>query len=356
MRAITDFSQRELSLADLRFDPPRFSLDEIRSIARTQYGLEGDFTPLAGERDQNHRLRCADGRQFVLKISGSTELPDVVEMQVLALGHIQQQDSELPVPRMIPGLDGRLVGQAGSAAGQHAVRMLSWLPGRPYQDGPFPSTAGLHGLGQFIARLGKALQGFDHPAARHFMPWNMANGLIFSPQLRALMPQASQGLLADYFTRLERSVYPKLAQLRWQVIHQDGHGANLLRDSGSGEAVSGVIDFGDMIYGPLVCDLATCMSDFMEASPDPVATAIAMVRGYHAVLPLWDEELELLPDLLMVRQIMVLQLFEFMRRNMQQPQAFVTDDQPGIIAVLQKLAAMDRNDFAHQLKEALKHA
>ena len=356
MQAITDFSRHELTLADLRFDPPRFPLAEIREIARTHYGIEGELTPLAGERDQNHRVRCADGRQFVLKISGSTEQAEVVEMQVLALCHIERQDSRLPVPRVISDRVGRMIGRLESAAGQHAVRLLTWLPGKRYQEGPFPSAAGLQGMGRFIARMGKALQGFDHPAARHFMPWNMANGLVFSPQLRALMPAALQGWLPDFFTHLETSVYPSLAQQRWQVIHQDAHGANLLRESDSSEAISGVIDFGDIIYGPLICDLAACMSDFMDVTPDPVATAIEMVRGYDEVLPLRDEELDLLPDLMMVRQVMVLQLFEFMRRNMQHPQAFVTEDQPGVIALLQKLAALDRISFAQKLKEAVRNA
>src|SRR5690606_35645378 len=126
--------------------------------------------------------------------------------------------------------------------GQHAVRLLSWLPGQRYQDGPFPSARGLQGLGRFIARLGKALRSFEHPAAKHFMPWNMANGLVFSPQLKALMPRELDVGLPDYFERLEKVVYPQLAKLRWQVIHQDAHGANLLRGDGDNETVTGVID------------------------------------------------------------------------------------------------------------------
>ncbi len=356
MHGTTDFSQRVLSIEDLRFDPPRLPLDEVQQLAQLHYGVAGEFSALAGERDQNFRVRCDDGRQFVFKIAGSSEDPDVVEMQVQALCHIAQQDSELPVPRMIPGLDGRMICMAQSAGNRHALRLLSWLPGRPYQEGPFPSPAGLQGLGGFIARLGRALQDFDHPAARHFMPWSIANGLVFSEQLRSLLPVELGDWVPAYFERLETEVFPQLARQRWQVIHQDGHGANLLRRAETGEEVSGVIDFGDMIYGPLVCDLAACVSDFMELSDDPVAAATEICRGYCKILPLLDEELDLLLDLVMVRQIMVLQLFEFRRQNMEHPPAFVTDDQPGVIAMLQQLAKLDRRDFAHQLKEAVKNA
>lgn len=363
--------ERRLTIEDLRFDPPRFSLDEIRQLAQQHYGLEGEFLPLDGERDQNHRLRCADGKEYVLKISGSTEPAEVVEMQVQALCHIEAKDPLLPVPRMIRSLDGRLICSVNSEVGKHAVRLLSWLPGLLYQDGAFPSRQGLRNLGGFIARLGLALSDFEHPAASHFMPWNMANGLVFSPQLRELMhdvldekplgdvdlsDQVLSDWFRDYFVYLEKTVYPLLSKQRWQVIHQDGHGANLLRSSKQDEAVTGVIDFGDMIHGPLICDLSACASDFIEAADDPLKVATEMCAGYHQILPLASSELELMLDLMLVRQIMVLQLFEFRRRNMDHPPDFVTDHQPLVIAGLKRLSEIDRHEFVQQLKEAVKNA
>ncbi|MDZ4729479.1 MAG: phosphotransferase [Xanthomonadales bacterium] len=352
-----DFNpERLLTIKDLRFEPPTFALNEIKRLALELYGVQGEFSALAGERDQNHRIRCVDGRQFVFKISGQNEPADVVEMQVEALRYIEQHDSELPVPRVLPSLNGQMICQVQSPVGSHACRLMSWLPGVPYQEGPFPSATGLMNLGSFIARLGKALQGFDHSATRHFMPWNMTNGLVFSEQLKALLPASLGSWIQPFLERLQSTVYPQLRAQRWQVIHQDGHGANLLRAQDHNEALTGVIDFGDMIYGPLICDLVTCVSDFMEAAADPVNAAMQITLGYQRITPLHDEELDLLLDLAMVRQIMVLQLFEFMRRNQSQPQAFVTDDQPGVIALLQKLAKLDRQDFTQQLKEAVKHA
>ncbi len=356
MQTIEDYSQRVLTIEDLRFDPPTLALEEVQRLALDFYGVKGEFTPLAGERDQNHRVRCTDGRQFVFKISGQSEPADVVEMQVQALRHIEQNDPGLPVPRMVASLDGNLICQVETSAGEHAIRLLSWMPGMVYQEGHFPTVQGLRDMGGFVARLGLALRDFNHPAAQHFMPWNIANGLVFSMQLRALIPAELNSWIPGYFDRLERIVFPALAKLRWQVIHQDAHGANLLRASAHSEAISGVIDFGDMIYGPLICDLAACVTDLMEAGPDPVLAAVEMSRGYHHINPLQYAELELLLDLVMVRQIMMLQLFEFMRLNQPNPQSFVIDEQPGVIAILQKLAKLDRQEFAQQLKEAVKDA
>jgi len=344
----------ELTLADLRFDPPTLPLPEIQRLALEQFGVRGDFTALPGERDQNHRIRTEDGQQFVFKVSGLNEPPECVEMQVQALRHIALRDQDLPVPRVLPNLRGQFISNAQTSMGTQAIRMMTWLPGIVYQDGPYPSAAGLQQLGQFMARLGLALSDFEHPAAHHFMPWNIANGLVFSTQLRALMPSALDEWLPDYFARLENEVFPRLSAQRRQVIHQDAHGANLLRASLDSEAVSGVIDFGDMIHAPLICDLAALASDFIEAGPDPLFTAMQVCVGYDGVRSLQESELELLLDLVMVRHIMVLQLFEFQRAHRANPPEFVTADQPGVIASLQRLARLDASEFARQLKATVR--
>jgi len=57
---------RPLSAADLNFNPARLPLGRLAYFAREHWGVEGEFTPLDGERDQNHRLTTADGAKYVL--------------------------------------------------------------------------------------------------------------------------------------------------------------------------------------------------------------------------------------------------------------------------------------------------
>ena len=341
-----------LTLSDLRFMPPRLPLPELAEIAASLYGVTGICEPLEGERDQNTRVTTADGRRYVLKISGAAEDPDVVDFQVQALLHIERQDPRLPVPRLVRGRGGEAAHWLERESGRHAVRLVGFLPGILYQDGRFPSPAGLAGVGAFLARLGQALHGFTHRASGHFMPWNIAGGLAFEPQLRALLPTALAGELAEPLARIELEVRPRLPHLRAQVIHQDAHGANLLRAGPGSEQVAGIIDFGDMIHAPLVCDLAACASDFIAAGSDPAGIAAALCRGYHAVQPLEREELRLLPDLVMIRQVLTLELFEFRRRYQDKPPAFVTDDQPALVASLERLARLPPAAMSRALEEA----
>ena len=275
---------QRLTIAHLRFTPPRLTLPELVDIVATLYGVTGTCEPLEGERDQNTSVTTADGRRYVLKISGAAEDPEVVDFQVQALLHIELQDPGLPVPRLIRGRGGEAVHWLERESGRHAVRLVGFLPGILYQDGPFPSRAGLAGVGAFLARLGQALHGFAHRASGHFMPWNIAGGLVFEPQLRGLLPAPLAAELAEPLERIERDVWPRLAHLRAQVIHQDAHGANLLRAGPGSEQVAGIIDFGDMIHAPLVCDLAACASDFISSCCSGVASLTTVASSANTAV------------------------------------------------------------------------
>ena len=52
---------RRFSAADLNFNPARFPLGRLADFAREHWGVEGELTPLDGERDQNTQVHAADG-------------------------------------------------------------------------------------------------------------------------------------------------------------------------------------------------------------------------------------------------------------------------------------------------------
>ena len=62
---------RPLSAADLNFNPARFPRGQLADFARAHWGVDGELTPLDGERDQNHRVKTADGASYVLKVAGA---------------------------------------------------------------------------------------------------------------------------------------------------------------------------------------------------------------------------------------------------------------------------------------------
>ena len=343
---------RALTMEDLRFTPPELPHEKLKEFAFSCYGVEGEFVSLQGERDQNIKISSPDGRQYVLKVSGLTESAGAVDFQARALLHIELQDATLPVPRMVPGIGGKVVNRLQFVGESYMVRLLTFLPGMTYDESHLISTGGLYGIGAFLARLAIALEGFSHPASTEFMPWDICNGLVFNQQLKAQLPKPLAERLTPILARLESEVYPALGDLRRQVIHQDGHDGNLLRANGGDETVVGVIDFGDMIEGPLISDLAVSLASFLMGREDPVALIAAMCSGFHSVTALTVEEIGLLLDLIIVRLILWVQLYEFCIKHSNSVPASVTEELPIIIATLERLVKLDSADVRRSLLKA----
>ena len=339
-----------LTVDDVRFESPGFSPEQLGQIARNFYGISGEQKDLGGERDQNTRLSLPDGRKYVLKVSGALEDPRTVDFQLKALLHIQACDPDLPVPRMVRGKQGAWVHQFQSGEETFQVRLLTYLSGMPYSSGPYPSSAGLTGIGAFLAGLGRALSDFTHPASSAFVAWDIGSDLPFSTQFRELVPHEVRSLCWPLLDRLESETSRALATLRRQVIHQDAHGSNLLRHGVDSEEVAGMIDFGDMVEGPLINDLAICVSHFMERGKEPVRIARSLCEGYNSVVHLHADETDVLLDMVIKRHILTLQLYEFRRLNMPHSPPKDLEEKPRIIASLQRLAALDRPAFQADLR------
>ncbi len=68
----------------------------------------------------------------------------------------------------------------------------------------------------------------------------------------------------------------------------------------------GVIDFGDLIHAPLVCDLAVPISELIVEVDDPFGVAGEIAAGYCAVEPLSAEEIAVVFDLVTARTAMTI--------------------------------------------------
>ena len=282
-------------------DVPGFTADAAAATARDLFGIEGALTRLYSERDQNFLIRQADGAAHVLKIAHGEEDPNVFDLQHRALVHIERRDPGLPVPRIIRTRGGEMTGVVeGPGGATHMVRLLSYMPGVVLNEVAHPPAL-LRNLGATVARLDLALRGFFHPAAGHVLLWDLRR----APEMRH---NTSVIANAEVRERVERvldhstaEVLPRLEGLRGQIIHNDANSSNVLVAEDDPERIAGIIDFGDMIHGPLVFDLAVAAADVAAGKDDPVAAICEVAAGYDAVLPLEAEEIDLLYDLVLAR-------------------------------------------------------
>ena len=140
--------------------------------------------------------------------------------------------------------------------------------------------------------------------------------------------------------------------LRAQVVHSDGHADNLLRAESGSDEIVGIIDFGDMVHAPLVQDLAVTLASFARHGEMSLENAVAQVEAWNAVLPLADEELEILHDLTLLRLATALCLYDFRIHATEKPEAWLTEERPDIVRALSKFLALDRAEVHERYRAA----
>lgn len=284
----------------LLFDnpPPAIPATAVSAIAKERFGLIGKLQPLPGERDLNFRLSAGDGTQAVIKVSNLQDGAEVLSMQRRALEHVRLVDPDLPVMRQLSCLDGApWAGVQDGSGKEHLVRAFSCLPGR-HLSAATMSLGAIQDLGRQSARLGRDLRGFFDPAAGLSLAWDIRRVTELLPLVPLLDGDWRRSVVSASIDDFAHLALPRLPALRAQLIHNDLSLSNVLFDDS--DQVCGILDFGDLLHAPLICDLAVS-AESMWARGDGVQALAAISAGYSSVTELEDAELEVLPELLRAR-------------------------------------------------------
>ncbi len=285
----------------LAHDAPVVSPEMAADLARDLYGISGDICPLSAEKDANFRIRLDTGEAALLKVTNAIEDRAVTDLQTAALMHLAAVDPSLPVQRICASLAGRSSEIMTGPDGQtHVVRLMTFLDGTMLNSAT-PGPGIYHQIGALQARLIRALRGLFHPAAGHFLQWDIKRAHGLRPMLDAVGDVDLRRRLTHLLDRFSAEIAPRLPHLRAQVVHNDFNPHNLLVDAPNATRLTGVIDFGDMVHTPIACDLAVACSYQIAEGAEPMKQITEMITGFNAVLPLEDEELDLLPDLIRLR-------------------------------------------------------
>ncbi len=308
---------------------PRVSPAQAEEIALRHYGVRGSAQRLAAEHDDTFRVVTPAGSSRLLKISLLGSAPETVSFQTGVLLHLAATAPELPVQRVTRTLTGapealisgtELSGVSGpGVSGPGPVRlarMTSWLDGELLgrtSVGP----ALRRDLGATLARLNTALRGLRHPGTRRTHQWDLQNlaqlralldelpGSGLLPEVARTLPSrlagdGLRGALAGFLDRFDAVVRPALATVPVQVIHTDFHGDNLLTD---GSRITGILDFGDALTGPVAMDVGTAACYQLGPGPAPLVPALDVVAGYHAADPLTAADLALTAEFIVARTV-----------------------------------------------------
>lgn len=286
---------------------PEVTEAEAADILATQYGLSGTLLELGSQQDRNFRLDTGDAR-YVLKICHADYNTVELEAQNAAIHYLRTIADAPRVPRIIPSLDGADIVALDIGEQACQVRLLTYVEGQPLTRRAYLPTQTVAALGSLCAQLALSLSDFDHPGLHRTLQWDLRRaGPVAVHLLSAITNHQARDRIAKAMVTAVKRIQPLAGLLRVQPVHHDVTGDNVVAlTNAQGHPIpDGVIDFGDIIKGWVVGDLAvTCASLLHHAKGDPLFILPA-VAAYHSVMPLTEAELQALWSLIVARAVIL---------------------------------------------------
>ena len=230
------------------------SITYIEKILLDNYNIIAKVKLLAGEVDYNFKVVTEDNI-YLLKICKPDVFEQEVQFQVALLDHLKNKKLSFEVPRVIDSIEGEKYFLQRFDDVDYIVRLHSWVPGVMLDD-IRPRTKELYlSWGATCGTLSNCLLSFDHPGAYRFDKWNPIESLHSKRYLDYFENEELKELANYFWDVFEQNVIPAIGDFRSSVNYSDAHEQNLLLKDNY-QHISGVIDFGDAIYAPTICELA----------------------------------------------------------------------------------------------------
>jgi 4-aminobutyrate aminotransferase-like enzyme/Ser/Thr protein kinase RdoA (MazF antagonist) len=327
---------------DLLHTPmPTFPADVAVAWVEEVYGIRAAAArTLPSERDQILLLPSA-----VVKISNAAESRQSLDMEIGALRHLASTDPDLPVPRPVATLAGESVATITEPAGrEHLVRVQTVVPGRHIEGRPVsPRLA--ERIGAVSARVCVGLRGYFHPDAGRQIGWDIR--IQRSPEVIPHDPVSRR--LAEARARIRPALEATYA-LPSGIQHADVTLSNVLADDA--DAVTGLVDFGDMHHTAAVCDAAVSLTSVLRNTGPELAPwwelAAAFLDGYQRVRPLLPEEAAVLGHLVLARLVTTLDISRGRVDEHPDNRAYIVQYDASTERLLAELADLSDDELAYR--------
>ena len=279
----------------------KISSERAEEILFELYGIKGKASSLPGYVDFNFRIKIDNSEGYILKISRPEENKNYLEFQQKLLQTIESSEEKIIAPKVILDKDNNSISETtDQLKNVRFVRLLSWVSGRVWSEVNPQLENFRFSLGKQCGLLTKALQSFDHPEAHYNFEWDIAQSLWTKEHLH-LFTNEDKAILT-YFQSNFESNFDSYSSLRKSVVHNDPNDNNIIvSDSLTNPEAIAAIDYGDAIYTQIINDLAIlCAYGLMEYN-DPLAASKELVKGYHLIFQLQENELKHLYNAIAMR-------------------------------------------------------
>lgn len=178
------------------------------------------------------------------------------------------------------------------------VRLLSFVEGEFFAEVKHTPKL-FYSFSKFLAEMDLKLLNFrDVSIESKKSNWDLQYYYLNKKYLSFIENPSDRKLVEYVFLQYRENVEPELENLQYSLIHGDANDWNILVTGGK---VSGIIDFGDMCYSPMINELAIGITYGILSKEDPIKWALPIIRGYHETLPLEEKNVEMLYWLIATR-------------------------------------------------------
>jgi 4-aminobutyrate aminotransferase-like enzyme/Ser/Thr protein kinase RdoA (MazF antagonist) len=328
---------------------PNPSKNQIKELCIAEYGFTGELTisRLPGE-NTSYQITTHNNQIYILKLANNALTSDRIEVEHQVVEHLISHGIDINLPRTIPTNKGRI--ETATSKEDNSLlrgRLLNYVPGTPWCETDDLSNRLLSDLGRLLGRLDYLLEEFNHPAAYTTHQWDLTKVSQHRQKINLISNPSKRKILEWFFHYFAASTEPYLESLPHSIIHGDVNDENILVTNGK---ISGLLDFGDCLYNPTICELAIATAYAMLDQTDPLEAGKQIVQGYHSIHPLQNDEFAVLFPLICARLITTITIAAERRQIApDHPNWFVTEERAWLLA--EKLYQLTPEDVSATLAQ-----
>lgn len=268
-----------------------FSEAAIQDLVKEHYGLNVTVKALNGYDELNFLLSNEKNEKYILKVSNESHPFPFLEAQINIIQHLKKSPVSNCFQHFSINKHGEELTKIVGNSQTYYIRILNFLEGVFWVDEKAKTKELQYDLGNFLGKMDHALQDFSHPAMHRNYTWDISRASEAADNLKYILNHEKRRIAGYFLLQFDTEVLPQLHRLRHAYVHNDANDYNVLVQD---NRVSGLIDFGDMVYTALINNLAIACTYAMLDEEDPLAVAASIVEGYHKSYALTELELDVL--------------------------------------------------------------
>jgi Ser/Thr protein kinase RdoA (MazF antagonist) len=326
---------------------------DVRRILLDGYGVAAaDIATVSGEIATVCRVRSGQ-RLLALKVMPADDPASEALIRWQTEAMVTLSRSGLPVPPTIADGAGRILHPHHADGRLLLAHLTTWLTDPPLSDVRV-DTPLLEDVGRTAAHVHLALDDLRLPPASTGHPWELTRT---AETLRSVVHRIEDPLVVELAATalvvFEDRLAPRLLGLPRGVVHHDLHDSNLLVgvDRAGRRRVAGILDFGDMVHGPRLAELAVAAGYAARNAADPRTALLDAAAGWAQVCALTSAERACLLPAVVSRLAVNAAVWAAPTTGTRA--AYARSRLGGTTATLERLLATDVDDFEAALVRRL---